>query len=359
MSINSTNRKAGPYACNGATVAFPFVFKVLDQADVRVVLADTYGAESDLVLTTDYSVALNADQDANPGGTVTALSAYPSGYTITLTSNLALLQPVTLTNAGGFYPAVINKALDRLTILIQQISERVDRSLKVPISSAASATADVLIALINSAASSATASAATATTKATAAANSATAASGSATASANSATAAANSATAASNSATTAASAVSAALVPATTSVAGISKLATGSEAYTDSTAVLTQAALRTALQAGGAAPIYAVRAYIAFSGSTLAYAGSNIASMTDLGVGKWGVNFSTAMASNTYGVAPSARSTNTSGGAATAVMMSGTTIRTASWCDIWCMYVSSGDQAFVDADISVSFIGG
>ena len=135
MSISSSTRKAGPYSCNGATVAFPFSFKVFAAADVRVVLTDVNEAESDLVLGTNYTVTLNADQDANPGGTVTTITTYASGYLITLTSQVQNLQPVTLTNQGGFYPKVINTALDRLTILVQQVVEQVGRAVKTPISS--------------------------------------------------------------------------------------------------------------------------------------------------------------------------------------------------------------------------------
>lgn len=135
MSISSTTRKAGPYSCNGSTVAFPFSFKIFQASDVRVIRTDTNEAESDLVLGTNYTVALNADQDANPGGTVTTVATYAAGNLITLTSKLENLQPVVLTNMGGFYPKVINNALDRLTILIQQAVEQVGRAVKTPISS--------------------------------------------------------------------------------------------------------------------------------------------------------------------------------------------------------------------------------
>lgn len=168
MSISSSTRKAGPYSCNGSTVAFPFAFKVFTQADVRVVLTDASGAESDLVLGTNYTVALNTDQDANPGGTVTTTATYATGYKVTLTSQVQNLQPVTLTNQGGFYPKIINDALDRLTIMAQQLSEQVGRAVKVGISS--SSTPDALIASINTAASSAASSASSASSSASTAA---------------------------------------------------------------------------------------------------------------------------------------------------------------------------------------------
>lgn len=199
MSISSSTRKAGPYSCNGSTVAFPFAFKVFTTADVRVVLTDTNAVESDLVLGTNYTVALNADQDANPGGTVTTTATYATGYKITLTSQVQNLQPVTLTNQGGFYPKVINDALDRLTIMAQQLAEQVGRAVKTSISS--SSTPDQLLSDIGAAVTNASNSATAAAGSATNSANSATASANSATASAGSATAAANSATQAANSA--------------------------------------------------------------------------------------------------------------------------------------------------------------
>ncbi len=195
MTISSDNRKAGPYICNGVTTAFPFAFKVFSATDVRVVLADDAGAESDLVLGTHYAVALNADQDANPGGTVTTTAAYATGYTLTLTSGLQNLQPVTLTNNGGFYPTVINNALDRLTILVQQLAEQVSRAVKVSISSALAP--DSLIASLLTAVSSALTYSNNASASATAAASSANNASASANNASASATAAASSASAA------------------------------------------------------------------------------------------------------------------------------------------------------------------
>lgn len=138
MTISSAIRKAGPFPGNGATVAFPFSFKVFAAADLVATQAvAATGAETTLLLTTHYTVALNADQNVNPGGTLTMLTAPPAGYTLTLTSSLAYLQPTDLTNQGGFYPSVINTALDRLTIFVQQLAEALGRSLKTAISTPA------------------------------------------------------------------------------------------------------------------------------------------------------------------------------------------------------------------------------
>ena len=134
MTISSNSRKAGPYSGNDVATAFAFAFKVFSEADVLVVFTSASNAETVLTLTTDYTVTLNADQDTNPGGSVTLPAALVTGTKLTITSSVADLQPVTLTNNGGFYPRVINDALDRATIQIQQLKEKLGRALVWPIS---------------------------------------------------------------------------------------------------------------------------------------------------------------------------------------------------------------------------------
>jgi hypothetical protein len=134
MSISSEVRRAGPYSGNGSTTAFAFAFKVFTTAQV-VVTRTVSGVETTLTLTTHYTVTLNSNQNTNPGGTVTMLTAPATGQSITITSNVANLQPTAIANLGGFYPEVINDSLDRATIQIQQLDERLDRALVIPVSS--------------------------------------------------------------------------------------------------------------------------------------------------------------------------------------------------------------------------------
>lgn len=134
MSISSEVRRAGPYSGNGSTTAFAFAFKVFTTAQV-LVTRTVSGVETTLTLTTHYTVSLNANQNTNPGGTVTMLTAPVVGQSITITSNVANLQPTAIANLGGFYPEVINDSLDRATIQIQQLDERLDRALVIPVSS--------------------------------------------------------------------------------------------------------------------------------------------------------------------------------------------------------------------------------
>lgn len=132
MTISSSSRRAGPYTSTG-TGPFSFSFKVFEEADIRVVQADS-DSEADLVLTTDYTVSLNADQNANPGGTITLVVAQVSGQSTTIIGGMESTQETDIQNAGGFYPEVIENAIDKATILIQQLEEESDRSLLLPVS---------------------------------------------------------------------------------------------------------------------------------------------------------------------------------------------------------------------------------
>jgi hypothetical protein len=133
MTISSTDRKAGPFAGDGSTTVFPYAFKVFATSDLYVVKADSTGAETVLALTTHYTATMNGNQDTTPGGNVTLLTALAVGETLIVTTRLDYLQGVNLTNQGGFYPTVINSALDRLVIYIQQLSEQISRGLKTAI----------------------------------------------------------------------------------------------------------------------------------------------------------------------------------------------------------------------------------
>lgn len=193
MTINSEVRKAGPFAGNGVTTTFPFAFKVFSASDMLVVRSDfNTGVETELVLGVDYSVSLNPDQDSMPGGDIITSSPLPIGTTLTATSSVPSVQPVDLTNQGGFYPDVINGALDRLTILVQQIAEAVSRSVKIKLSS--ESTPDQLLSAIDDSVSIAAASADAAAGSADAAASLAGAAAASAVDAEDSAIAAAQSA---------------------------------------------------------------------------------------------------------------------------------------------------------------------
>lgn len=112
MTISSQTRKAGPFVGSGSTGPYSFAFKVFQASDLLVVKLDVAtNVETTLTLTTDYTVSLNADQNSNPGGTITLVSALAVGKKMVISSQVPYLQETDLTNQGGFYPEVITDAL--------------------------------------------------------------------------------------------------------------------------------------------------------------------------------------------------------------------------------------------------------
>lgn len=130
--ISSTIRKVGPFIGTGLVSTFPFSFKVFAATDLRAVQADSAGNETGLVLNNSFTASLNADQDNNPGGSITLTAALPTGSTLIITTAIAETQGVQLTDLGGFYPTVLNFLHDKFVILLQQQQEQIDRCIKFP-----------------------------------------------------------------------------------------------------------------------------------------------------------------------------------------------------------------------------------
>ncbi len=142
MTLPSTQRKAGPFDGNDATTAFPFTFKVFAAADIAVSMVDADDIETTLVLDSDYTVSLNANQDTSPGGTVTyPVSGDPlaEGESLVIVGDIDYDQTLDLPSGGNFSPRAMENALDRATMQIQQVVEEVDRALKIPVTSDSSA----------------------------------------------------------------------------------------------------------------------------------------------------------------------------------------------------------------------------
>lgn len=116
---------------NGSTTAFPFGFKVWKAEDLEVSITDTSGTVS---VVANWSVVLNP----SGGGTVTyplTGSPLPTGHKITIARSMDFLQDVDLVSGTRWDPEVVETALDRATAERQQLKERLDRAVAIPISS--------------------------------------------------------------------------------------------------------------------------------------------------------------------------------------------------------------------------------
>lgn len=138
MAVQDIPRREGPFVGDGEARAYPFPFLVFKETDVRVVRSvseDDNAGEEELSLGTDYTVSLNEDQETSPGGTVRLTTPLPAGIRLSIVSSVEATQEVVLTNHDGFYPEILNAALDKLTVLAQELQEQTSRNLQVPVTS--------------------------------------------------------------------------------------------------------------------------------------------------------------------------------------------------------------------------------
>lgn len=130
--IEYVKRLAGPFTSEGQS-RLPFGFLIFEKTDVYVATADDPEAQARiLVYGQDYSVEMNSDQAATPGGTVVLTTPIIKGNIFVVGSAVAYTQNMQLTNYSRFPPEIINEAMDRVVVQIQQLVELLDRTLSVP-----------------------------------------------------------------------------------------------------------------------------------------------------------------------------------------------------------------------------------
>lgn len=119
-------------SCNGSTTAFSFTFPIVDTSDLVVILRVTAtGAETVLTETTHYVVSAT-NNDYSSGGTVTTVSTYLSGRTLTIIRNVPESQNADLEDSKVLRLADLVGAFDRLTLLVQDLEEELGRAIKIP-----------------------------------------------------------------------------------------------------------------------------------------------------------------------------------------------------------------------------------
>jgi hypothetical protein len=124
MTLSTTAARI-TYAGDGVTTSFavPFVFFGADE--IAVIDRDQLGgAETDRTLITDYSVAGGGGET----GTVTALVPPAVGHSWTIYRRTQRTQMIDYTPNDPFPAETHERALDRLTALVQELDDKIDRT---------------------------------------------------------------------------------------------------------------------------------------------------------------------------------------------------------------------------------------
>ena len=129
MTVTAPATYPEQFVCNGSLVAFDFSFGVSATSEIEVIhTVDATGVETTLVETTDYTASTTND-DYSSGGTITTVSTYASGITLTIRMLIAFTQATDFVeNMPTLYEA-FETALDKLTRAVQQLDEHLDRAL--------------------------------------------------------------------------------------------------------------------------------------------------------------------------------------------------------------------------------------
>lgn len=120
MTVNTTTITSGPYTATGGQTLFDYTFR----ADVATDL-DVYVNE---VLRSDYTV-LNLGVDT--GGQIQFITGLTSGDEVYIRSSREATQDTEFSSQGGFYPEEHERAFDKLTYLIQQLGDKIKRTLRI------------------------------------------------------------------------------------------------------------------------------------------------------------------------------------------------------------------------------------
>jgi hypothetical protein len=129
MSVSATGNNI-QYVGNGLTKIFAFPYLFLARGDVYVT-STTAGVETALTQNVDFTVS---GELAPAGGTITFATAPAIGAIITIYRETTRTQQVDYVSQDNFPAETHETALDRLTLIVQDLYARVRRSLRVPLS---------------------------------------------------------------------------------------------------------------------------------------------------------------------------------------------------------------------------------
>ena len=134
MTISTTTSRI-TYNGNGVTTVFSIPFRFLANGDIVVVEVSAAGVETTKTLTTHYTLT-GAGDDA--GGSVTMLVAPANGTRLIIYRDTDIVQETDYISGDPFPAETHERALDRLTMIAQEIGSDADRSIKVPVGDSSS-----------------------------------------------------------------------------------------------------------------------------------------------------------------------------------------------------------------------------
>lgn len=136
MTVSSTTARIS-YSGNGASTLFAVPFYFLANSQLAVVLRSSAGVETPQVLGTNYTVT---GAGVLTGGSITMTVAPAAGTTLVISRNVPLTQETDLQPNDRLPAETLEQAIDKLTMIAQQLDVDFDRALKYPTTDSTSIT---------------------------------------------------------------------------------------------------------------------------------------------------------------------------------------------------------------------------
>ncbi len=138
MTVSSSVNKV-TYSGNSVTLIFPVNYYFLENSHLQVILVSN-NVETIQTITSQYTVT----GAGNPaGGSVTMLTPPPTGTQLIIVRNVPATQETDYLANDPFPAESHERALDKLTMLVQQVELDADRALKIPLSSLATTSTEL------------------------------------------------------------------------------------------------------------------------------------------------------------------------------------------------------------------------
>ena len=134
MTVDN-NQSKYTYNGNGTTGPWNYPRYFIQDADLLVTKTSAAGVESTLTITTNYNVTGAGDPS---GGFVTTTAVVAVGEKITVSGNVDIVQGDSYPETGLLPAKTVERGLDRLTMIAQQITEQIGRAPKLRLSTALS-----------------------------------------------------------------------------------------------------------------------------------------------------------------------------------------------------------------------------
>lgn len=126
-----TDLDRAQYATNATTGPWTVPFYFLANSELAVTYTDAVGVDTLLTLDVDYSVVGAGNEG---GGTITTTQAYATGGQLVILRDVAFLQATEYVDGDAFPAKTHERALDRLTMIAQQLREKFGRAITFPAS---------------------------------------------------------------------------------------------------------------------------------------------------------------------------------------------------------------------------------